>query len=98
MMQKIRWTILLLGIIVLLAAMIQNSDNVPLQLFFYKTQLPISVLLLVTSAVSFLIGAITTGRMLKRSGKAKSAVGNGSAKPAEKSKPSATAAKTSPFS
>lgn len=97
-MQKIRWAILLLGVMVLLAAMIQNSENAPLQLFFYKTQLPISVLLLVTSAVSFLIGAITTGRMLKRSGKAKPAVRNEPPQPAEGPKSSPTAAKTSPFS
>jgi uncharacterized integral membrane protein len=73
-MQKIRWAILLLGIIVLLTAMLQNSGNVPLKLFFFETQLPVSVLLLVTAAVSFLIGAITTGRMLKRSAKSKPVV------------------------
>lgn len=81
MMQKIRWAILLLGITVLLAAMIQNSENAPLKLFFYETQLPISVLLLATSAISFLIGAITTGRMLKRSGKSRPAAGKASEKP-----------------
>ena len=90
-MQKIRWGIVLVGIIVLMAAMIQNSAQAPLQLFFYKTQLPISVLLFVTSAVSFLMGAIATGRMLKRSTKSKRAV----EKAVEKPEP--PAAKT-PFS
>ena len=80
-MQKIRWAILLLGVVILLAAMIQNSANTTLKLFFYETQLPVSVLLLVTSATSFLIGAITTGRMLKRAAKAKQV--------AEKTKPPA---------
>jgi uncharacterized integral membrane protein len=70
-MQKIRWAILLLGIVVLLAAMIQNSTTAPLKLFFYETELPVSVLLLVTAAISFLLGAITTGRMLRRSARAK---------------------------
>ena len=73
MMRKIRWGIVLLGVIVLLAAMIQNSDQVLLKLFFYQTQLPISVLLFTTSAVSFLLGAIATGRMLKRPAHAKPA-------------------------
>jgi uncharacterized integral membrane protein len=93
-MQKIRWAILLLGIIVLLAAMIQNSENAQLKLFFYETQLPVSVLLLVTSAVSFLIGAITTGRMLKRSAKLKSKPMT--EKPVEK--PAFTESKATPLS
>ncbi len=93
-MQKIRWAILLLGIIVLLAAMIQNSDNAQLRLFFYETQLPVSVLILVTAAVSFLIGAITTGWMLKRSAKAKTV--EVAEKPVETPPPSTSPPSTSP--
>jgi uncharacterized integral membrane protein len=102
-MQKIRWAILLLGIVVLMAAMIQNSATAPLKLFFYETELPVSVLLLVTAAISFLIGAITTGRMLRRAAKAKAT----SPSPPEKSGPSEKSAektvtpvtppKTNPF-
>jgi len=66
MMQKIRWAILILGILVLLTAMVQNSQPVPLKLFLFETAMPTSIVLLVTSATSFLIGAITAGRMLRR--------------------------------
>jgi len=69
--QKIRWTMLLIGVVILLTAMVQNSETTPLKLFFYQTELPVSVLLLATSATSFLLGAITVGRILKRSAQAK---------------------------
>lgn len=100
-MQKIRWAILLLGIGVLLAAMLQNSTTAPLKLFFYKTELPISVLLLVTAAVSFLLGALTTGRMLRRSARIKAAnekpTEKPSEKPTEKTSPPASPSKINPF-
>lgn len=90
-MQKIRWAILLMGVIVLLAAAIQNSENVLLKLFFYETQLPVSVLLLVTSTISFFLGAFTMGRLLRRSSKATPKPAP--EKPAEKPAPT----KTNPF-
>jgi uncharacterized integral membrane protein len=96
-MQKIRWAILLLGIVVLLAAMLQNSTTAPLKLFFYKTDLPISVLLLVTAAVSFLLGALTTGRMLRRSARAQAATEKPVEKLPEKPSPSVPPSKTNPF-
>ena len=69
MLQNLRWAILILGVLVLIAVMVQNSEPVTLKLFFFETQLPTSTLLLATSVLSFLIGALTTGRMLwQRSG------------------------------
>jgi|GEM_PF-1556777 len=96
-MQKIRWAILLIGVIVLLAAAIQNSENVPLKLFFYETQLPVSVLLLVTSTISFFLGALTMGRLLRKSSKAnpKPAPEKPAGKPA--TAPTPTPTKTNPF-
>lgn len=97
-MQKIRWAILLIGVIVLLAAAVQNSENVLLKLFFYETQLPVSVLLLVTSTISFFLGAFTMGRLLRKSSKANSSKANpkpAPEKPAEKLAPAPT--KTNPF-
>jgi len=69
MLQNLRWAILILGVLVLIAVMVQNSHPVILKLFFFETELPTSTLLLATSVLSFLIGALTTGRMLwQRSG------------------------------
>jgi uncharacterized integral membrane protein len=96
-MQKIRWAILLIAIVVLLAAVVQNSANAPLKLFFYKTELPVSVLLLVTAAISFLLGALTTSRMLRRSAKAKATPEPKLEKPAEKTPPT-NPPKSMPFS
>ena len=94
MVQKIRWGILLMGVIVLLAAAVQNSENVLLKLFFYETQLPVSVLLLVTSTVSFLIGALTMGRLIRQKAKAKSKLA-----PEKLVEPAVAApTKTTPFS
>ena len=58
MMQKIRWLLVILGMIVLLAAMIQNSDPLTLKLFFFETTLATSILLLTTSSISFLVGGL----------------------------------------
>ncbi len=66
MMQKIRWGILILLVIVLLAVVLQNAAPVTLKLFWFETQLPTSTLLMVTSAASFLLGAVITHRMLRR--------------------------------
>jgi uncharacterized integral membrane protein len=66
MMRKIRWAILILGILCLTAAMLQNSHLVLLKLFFFETKLPTSTLLLATSVISFLLGALTLGRMMRR--------------------------------
>lgn len=66
MLQKIRWAILIFGILALVAAMIQNSEPVRLKLFFFETEMPTAILLLATSAISFLIGGLTVGRFLWR--------------------------------
>jgi uncharacterized integral membrane protein len=68
MLQNLRWAILILGVLVLIAVMVQNSHPVILKLFFFETELPTSTLLLATSVLSFLIGALTTGRMLWQRG------------------------------
>ncbi len=71
MMRNIRWAILILGVLVLIAVMVQNSDPVILKLFFFETELPTSTLLLATSVLSFLVGALTAGRMLWQRGSAR---------------------------
>jgi uncharacterized integral membrane protein len=66
MLQKIRWVILILGIIVLMTAMVQNSDPVQLRFFRYETELPTSILLLVVLIIGFLVGMITAIWLLRR--------------------------------
>ncbi len=64
-MRKIRWFISILGVIVLLAAMIQNAEPTTLKLFAFETRLPTSILLLATSVTSFLIGGLVVGRLMR---------------------------------
>lgn len=66
MMQKIRWAIFILGVITLLVAMIQNSEPVQLTFLRYKAEMPTSILLLVVAVISFLVGAATTGWVMRR--------------------------------
>lgn len=73
LVQKIRWVLLVLAIVTALAVAIQNNDSTEIQLFFFKRSLPLSVLVLSTTAVGFLMGALTTVLMLRRSEKAKKA-------------------------
>ena len=52
-MQKIRWFLLISAIIVALAAALQNNELIELQLFFFRKSLPLSVILLSTTAIGF---------------------------------------------
>ncbi len=103
MMQKLRWFVLLVGVIVLLSAMYQNATPDTVKLFYFETTMPKYVLLFVTAALGFLLGAITTNRMLKRSPKPKATAAKpGKLKPGQ-SKPGEPLAmvtpdrKTTPF-
>ncbi len=89
-MQKIRWILLVLGVVVALAIAIQNNDSTEIQLFFFRRSLPLSILVLSTTAIGFLLGAITSVLMLRRSEKGKAAPRS---KPAE-AKTSETAAES----
>lgn len=66
MLQKIRWLLVIVGVIVLLTAMIQNSAPLTLKLFFFETTLATSILLLATSSISFLVGGLFSYLMFRR--------------------------------
>jgi H+/Cl- antiporter ClcA len=66
MLQKIRWLLVILGVVVLLTAMIQNSAPLTLKLFFFETTLATSILLLTTSSISFLVGGLFSYLMFRR--------------------------------
>jgi uncharacterized integral membrane protein len=58
MMQKIRLLLIAVGLIVLVTAMVQNSDPLTLKLFWLQKTVPTSVLVLATSLISFLLGGL----------------------------------------
>ena len=74
-MQKIRWFFLIAATVVALVLALQNNGPVEIQLLFLQQSLPLSMLMLSSTAVGFLLGALMTASMLrKRKGKkAKSA-------------------------
>jgi uncharacterized integral membrane protein len=96
MMQKIRWAILILGVIVLMTAIVQNSAPVTLKFFRYQGDLPISVLLLVVSVVSFLFGAATAARILRRRETAKKSANSPAKSPTKTTAPDPAASSTPP--
>lgn len=70
-MQKIRWLVVILGAIVLVTAMLQNSEPTTLKLFVFEKAVPTSILLLATSVVSFLVGGLVFHRAFRRRDQAK---------------------------
>jgi len=76
MLQKIRWFFLLGGITIVVIIAFQNSRSVELDLLFFKGEYPLTMLLLASSAASFVFGALTTGWMLRSRSKAAVAKAN----------------------
>ena len=67
MLQKIRWFFLLVAVIVIALLMWANSSAVTVNIPFITTlQLPLSILLITTSLLSFVVGSLVTGWMLRR--------------------------------
>ena len=75
-MQKIRWFFLILVIVLVLVVVLQNNQEAEIHLLLHEQTLPLSVLLLSTTAVGFLFGALMTASMLRggRKGAAKKKV------------------------
>ena len=67
MLQKIRWFLVIVGVLVVVVIAIQNDQPVLLKLLFFQDTLPLTLLVLVTSAASFVLGALTTFWMLRSS-------------------------------
>ncbi|MAI34555.1 MAG: hypothetical protein CMM07_23170 [Rhodopirellula sp.] len=70
-MQKIRWFFLILFAVMTLALVFQNQAKVEIQLLFWKQSLPLSVLLISTTTIGFLLGALLTAAMLRKRKKKK---------------------------
>lgn len=70
MLQKIRWFLLLLGVLVIVIVAFQNNRRVELDVLFFSGEYPLTLLLLATSAASFVFGGLMTAWMLRARGKA----------------------------
>ncbi len=85
-MQKIRWFFLILAVVVVLLVILQNNETTKIALLWFTQELPLSVLLLSTTAIGFLFGAWTTASMLRRHRKAKEAAAKKTEPPTESPK------------
>jgi uncharacterized integral membrane protein len=65
-MQKIRWFFLILAIILAIDLALENNELTAIHLFWLQTpEMPLSVLLLSTIGIGFLLGALLTASMLR---------------------------------
>jgi uncharacterized integral membrane protein len=72
-MQKIRWFLLIVMIVLALVVVLQNNHDAEVHLLLHQRSIPLSVLLFSTTAVGFLFGALMTATMLRSRGPGKKA-------------------------
>jgi uncharacterized integral membrane protein len=66
MLQKTKFTLLIVAIAFTLIVALQNTEATGITILFFSLSLPKTVLIMASLATGFLIGAFTTGRMLRR--------------------------------
>ena len=64
-MQKIRWFLLILGIVAALAVALQNNAPTKVRFLWLEQMMPLTLLLLTTTTIGFLLGALLTASMLR---------------------------------
>lgn len=85
-MAKIRWFLIISGVLVLMVFSLANTESVPVGMpFVFQAEVPLAMLLAISALIGFMIGSLWTAWMLHRKGKV----------PAGKTKPAA--AKTEPL-
>ena len=93
-MQKIRWFFSILAIALLLAAMLQNHDNVDVKLLWIVRSVPLSLLMFAATIIGFLFGALMTASMLRSRRKRKEAAAKPTASDSAPSKAAETSHET----
>lgn len=75
MLQKIRWFLLLSGLLLVVIVAFQNQDPVDLSVLFFSGRYPLTLLLLATSAISFVLGSLMTAWKIRARGKSAKTAG-----------------------
>lgn len=73
MLQKIRWFLSLTAVLVVVIVAFQNQDAVPLTMLFFSGEYPLTLLLLATAAISFVLGCLMTAWRIRSRHKAQEA-------------------------
>tara|TARA_R110002167_G_scaffold228700_1_gene433775 strand:- start:108 stop:446 length:339 start_codon:yes stop_codon:yes gene_type:complete len=95
MMQKIRWILLLLGIVIALVIAFQNNRNEEVNLLFFHGEVSLLLLILTAVGIGFVFGAMMTYGML-RSKKGKQANAKSGAKGISAAPPAAKNSSSAP--
>lgn len=66
MWQKTKLVLVVIAVMILLIAVFQNTAPTKTAFLFFEFTLPQAALLFLAAGVGFLIGVITTGRILRR--------------------------------
>lgn len=86
MLQKIRYFLFLLAVLVVIVVAFQNDDEVDINVLTFKGRYPLTLLLLGTSVVSFVLGSMVTAWRFRKRDRSKTKT-----KPESKSKPKTSA-------
>ena len=65
-MQKIRWALWILGIVLVLALLLQNQQSAEVDLLWMHQEMPLALMLVATLGVGVVMGALMTAMMLRR--------------------------------
>ena len=95
MLQKIRWFLSLVSVLVVVIVAFQNQDAVPLTILFFSGEYPLTLLLLGCSGVSFVLGCLMTAWRIRSRHKAQIARESEVKKESEAKRAEATAKETS---
>lgn len=99
MLQKIRYFLFLTAVLVVIVVAFQNHHEVDIDILFFNGRYPLTLLLLASSAVSFLLGSLWTAWRSRKRERAKHRAKSDTLQPetlqSERAKPDRT--QTTPF-
>lgn len=74
MISQIRWFLIVFGVLLLAVFSLANTESVSVGMpLVFRAQVPLSMLLAVSSLIGFMVGSLWTAWMLRRRRKAESA-------------------------
>ena len=66
-MQRIRWFLIISGVLVLMVFSLSNTKSVSVQMpLLFHAEIPLSMLLAIAGLIGFMVGALWTAWMLRR--------------------------------
>ena len=66
-MARLRWFLIISGVLVLMVFSLANTESVPVGMpFVFHTDVPLAMLLAISALIGFMIGSLWTAWMLRR--------------------------------